>query len=223
MRLDSDLAPFTAAHVSAAAPEHGHARNSPNPPSETLVGQHTAPSWEPEWEFFSLAVWRQAQHETINVKPGWDDEDLVRELKKAYDGLRAWRRLLSLKGPRYAPFPLGDESFIYPQRIGSRRITAHRTLRVQFLLKHPERMRGKRDLMRALTRRPDVGIEFVEQWQVWRVAALVFMLAFSSMLIAIVTSIRLNDWSTGFAIGGFFAQMFAVILVAIGFVHYEEL
>ncbi len=63
-------------------------------------------------------------------------------------------------------------------------------------------MRGKRDLMRALTRRPDVGIEFVEQWQVWRVAALVFMLAFSSMLIAIVTSIRLNDWSTGFAIGG---------------------
>ncbi len=104
-RLDSGLAPFTAAHGSAAAPEHGHARNSPNQPSETPVGQHTAPSWEPAWECFSLAVWRQAQHETINVKPGWDDEDLVRELKKAYDGLRAWRRLLSLKGPRYAPFP----------------------------------------------------------------------------------------------------------------------
>ncbi|KAI0692465.1 hypothetical protein C8T65DRAFT_816547 [Cerioporus squamosus] len=225
-RSDPYLAPPAAPHFDdAAVPVHRHARNSSNCSSVTPVEQHIATPWDPKWDSFRLDVWRKDKHESIEVKPGWDDEDLVRELKKTYDRLRSWRRLLSLKGPRYIT-PVhwqGDESFIYPQRIGPARITAHRTLRTQYLLKHPERVRGKRELMLALTKRADVGIEFVEQWQVWRVAFLVFMLAFLSMVIAIVTSIKLNDWSTGFAIGGFFAQMFAVILVAIGFVHYEEL
>ncbi|RPD54805.1 hypothetical protein L226DRAFT_547971 [Lentinus tigrinus ALCF2SS1-7] len=180
----------------------------------TPVGQHDAPPWNPKWDTFTLMVWRANDHETIDVKPAWDDEDLLRELNKSYNTLRSWRKLLSLKGPRYA---------LYPQRIGPGRISAHRSLRIRFLLKHPERVRGRRDLMHALTRHSDVGIEFVEQWQVWRVAFLVLMLALLSMAIAIVSSILLHDFSTGFSIGGFFAQMFAVILVAIGFLHYEEL
>ena len=95
----------------------------------------------------------------------------------------------------------GNESLVYPQRIGPGHITAHRALRIRFLLKHPEHVRGRRDLMHALTGHADEGVEFVEQWQVWRAASLVLLLAFLSMVIAIATSIKLNDWSTGFSIG----------------------
>ena len=94
--------PQTAVHASPGVPEQGHPRTSSNCSSVTPVDEHDAPPWCPKWDTFSLAVWRARNYETIDVKPEWDDEDLLRELKKTYDNLRSWRKLLSLKGPRYA-------------------------------------------------------------------------------------------------------------------------
>ena len=93
-----------------------------------------------------------------------------------------------------------NHSYIYPQRVGTAKYTAHRNMRMRYLLDHPEHMKGQRELMRALTERPDYGVEFVERLVVIRVCIPAFGSAVIALLIAIVYGAVKGDWPGGFGI-----------------------
>lgn len=58
-----------------------------------------AEKWAPEWAVFPLMVYRGQEFHTIDVRPDWDDEVLLRELGRAYNILRKWTgRWFLLKG-----------------------------------------------------------------------------------------------------------------------------
>ncbi len=48
--------------------------------------------WKPTWAVFHLKAFRGLQCQVIEVHCGWDDEELLKALKKAYKALRGWHR-----------------------------------------------------------------------------------------------------------------------------------
>lgn len=199
--------------------------------------------WKPDWDgVFPLKVFRGAEYRVVRVPAHWDDESLLRELRKTYDGLRkVWRKWVSLRNVGYVItqyFPgdcllmaesqqvddhsLGewlavtpnriqflsimqeDHSFIYPQRIGPARVSPAKNMRLRWFLHHPEYMKGRHEFMQVLTADPDLGIEFIERWQLSRIAIGVLIPVFASLAIGVVYSGVMDDPSTGFTIAGMF-------------------
>lgn len=72
---------------------------------------------------------------------------------------------------------------------------------MRYLLRHPEHMQGQRELMRALTERPEFGIEFVERVDRNRVWIVVSLFALFGFLVALMWGIKMGDWVGGFSIG----------------------
>ncbi|OCH91712.1 hypothetical protein OBBRIDRAFT_872234 [Obba rivulosa] len=179
------------------------------------VGLHTQHPWIPPQTNFPLKTFRGSDHTVMYIRPSWDDERLLRELKKTYNKLRGfWRKWFSLKN--------NTHSFIYPQRVGSASVSPHRNLRFRWCLNHPESQGGRYDFMRALTRRADYGIEFVERWQVTRlVIAIVLPLALS-LLVAIIYTLRTGDVSSAFTIAGYMTSAYSVFLVLLGILNLVE-
>jgi hypothetical protein len=62
-----------------------------------------SPEWAPVWNEFPLKIFRGSVFKHLKVQKSWDDETLLRELKRTYDQLRTfWRKWFSLKNVRYA-------------------------------------------------------------------------------------------------------------------------
>ncbi|KAI0648653.1 hypothetical protein C8Q79DRAFT_904557 [Trametes meyenii] len=180
--------------------------------------QLSASEWRPTWTLFPLRAFRGREYRIVDVKNTWDDEQLLLALNDAYKELRVWyKRWFSLMGLRWV-----NDAFIYPQRVGPGRTTAHRNLRMRYLLAHPNHMRGKREFVRALTESAEFGIEFVERWRMRHVVTVVIGSALLSLAIALTYATRTSDWATGFTIASFFSQTFAEVFVLLGCLQYYE-
>ncbi len=86
--------------------------------------------------------------------------------------------------------------------MGPAKISAHRNMRMRYLLAHPEHMKGQREIMRALTARRGYGVEFVEQAQLSRMALFTCGLFAVALAIVIGYGACTGDWLGGFTIGG---------------------
>ena len=63
----------------------------------------------------ALNVYLNRSSKVVLIKYDWDDEDLLKELSKAYDELRGWsRRFLSLSVARYALSVIRISTFPHP-------------------------------------------------------------------------------------------------------------
>lgn len=85
--------------------------------------------------------------------------------------------------------------------MGLAKVTAHRNMRMRFLLKHPQRMKGHREFMRALTEREGYGIEFVERLVVERICGPIIFAAVVALVVTIVYGQFTGDWPGGCSIG----------------------
>ncbi|KAM5544822.1 hypothetical protein V8D89_001720 [Ganoderma adspersum] len=168
--------------------------------------QRNASAWKPTWDVFPLKVYRGYDLKVIAVQRDWDDEDLLRELGAAYDKLRGrLRKYFSFKDVWWA-----EKQYVFPQRVGPAKISAHRNMRMRYLLAHPAHMHGQREIMRALTARRGFGVEFVEQARLARMALFTCGLFFSALAVVIGYGARTGDWIGAFSIGSFFGQNFAL-------------
>lgn len=62
---------------------------------QTLPSGHAtgnATEWKPTWVVFHLKAFRGLQCQVIEIHCGWDDEQLLKALKKAYKALCGWHR-----------------------------------------------------------------------------------------------------------------------------------
>ncbi|KAI0636315.1 hypothetical protein C8Q77DRAFT_1032567, partial [Trametes polyzona] len=143
---------------------------------------------------FPLKVFRARDYVVLEVGQDWDDEALLEALRKSYDRLRGWkRRYFGLKG--------ANDSYIYPQRVGSRWISPHKNMRMAYLLKNPSHARGKHELVDAVTRHIDLGVEFVERWKTRRLLAVAGLCALISFAIMAAWGAKTGDWATGSQVG----------------------
>ena len=75
-------------------------------------------------------------------------------------------------------------------------------MRLRYFLHHPEQMKDRREFMQVLTARTDLGIEFVEGWQLSRIAIAILLPVVASLLLAIFYSVFVGDVSGAFTIAG---------------------
>ncbi|KAH9838707.1 uncharacterized protein C8Q71DRAFT_906472 [Rhodofomes roseus] len=175
-------------------------------------------------QLHAVRAYRGSRSHIMTFDRTWDDERLLKEMRKTYDGLRSWRRWLSLKNVRSVTLVSirGKDQFIFPQRIGPSRVSARQHMRLRFLLDHPEKLRGSRDFMKMLDA-PGVGIEFVERWQAKRLAFAVIGLVLLSLAASLIYACVTGDVSTAFTIGSYITSAFSVVLVLVGILGFVDL
>ncbi|OCH89483.1 hypothetical protein OBBRIDRAFT_813173 [Obba rivulosa] len=174
--------------------------------------------WNPVWKVFPLKMFRGADWAYLKVQPVWDDEQLLRELSKSYDRLRTvWRKWFSLRSVGYA-----DHTFIYPQRVGTAGLSPSKNMRLRYFLHHPEAMRGRHEFLQVFTANPDLGVEFVERWQVLRIAIVVLIPVIFSVVLGVMYSGITGDASTAFTIAGYMTSAYSVCLVLVGVLNLVE-
>lgn len=179
--------------------------------------------WNPTWEVFPLKAFRGSSYTILKIQREWTDEELLRALKRTYDKLRTpLRKWLSLKSVGSITMVLEDHSFIYPQRVGSARVSAHHNLRLRWLLRHPETRRDNREFMHVLTARSDLGIEFVERWQASRLVIVILFPVLLSIVAGVLYSILTKDVSSAFTIAGYMTSAYSVCLVLVGVLNLVE-
>lgn len=61
-------------------------------------------------------------------------------------------------------------------------------------------MRGRHEFMQVLTTRTDLGIEFVEGWQLSRIAIAIGVPVLGSLILAVLFSVLGNDIQDAFTI-----------------------
>ncbi|KAI1792138.1 hypothetical protein LXA43DRAFT_362118 [Ganoderma leucocontextum] len=173
--------------------------------------QRNISTWKPAWDVFPLKVYRGYDLKVIEIQRDWDDEDLLRELGVAYNKLRGrlWK-YFSIMDVWYVTMVAAERQYVFPQRVGPAKISAHRNMRMRYLLAHPEHMKGQCEIMRALTARRDYGVEFVERPQTGRMTLFTCGFVVVALAIAIVYGVRTGDWPGAFGIGAFFGQSFAL-------------
>ncbi|KAH9917249.1 uncharacterized protein B0H18DRAFT_883935 [Fomitopsis serialis] len=171
--------------------------------------------WRPAWRVFPLKVFRGSDYKIMKIEAAWDDEALLSELRRTYDDLRTvWRKWFSLRN--------ADHSIIYPQRVGPAKVSPSKNMRLRWFLHHPSYMRGRHEFMQVLTARTDLGIEFVERWQLSRIAIAVLLPVLASVVIGVVYSIAASDPSTAFTIAGYLTSAYSVCLVLVGLLNFVE-
>ena len=95
-----------------------------------------------------------------------------------------------------------DHSIIYPRRIGPANVSPAKNMRLRWFLHHPSYMQGRHEFMEVLTARTDLGIEFVERWQLSRIAIAIIIPVIISVVVGVVYSISAHDPGTAFTIAG---------------------
>ncbi|EMD36606.1 hypothetical protein CERSUDRAFT_95896 [Gelatoporia subvermispora B] len=157
--------------------------------------------WQPMWAVFPLKVFRGGDWVYLKIQPQWEDERLLCELSKTYDRLRTvWRKWFSLRSVGSIVMVLADHSVVYPQRVGTTGLSPSKNMRLRYFLHHPEAMRGRHEFLQVLTDNPKLGVEFVERWQVSRIAIAVLIPVIMSVVVGVVYSGLTGDASTAFTI-----------------------
>ena len=77
-----------------------------------------------------------------------------------------------------------------------------KNMRLRYFLHHPEVLKGRHEFMQVLTARTDLGIEFVEGWQLTRIAIAVLIPVIASLVLAVLYSVFTQDVSSAFTIAG---------------------
>ena len=103
--------------------------------------------------------------------------------------------------------PQADHTCVYPRRYGPAAVSPSKNMRLRYFLRHPDQMKGRHEFMQVLTARTDLGIEFIEQWQVARIAVAVILPVLASTAIGVVYSVAARDPSTVFTIAGTFSSL----------------
>ncbi|OBZ74453.1 hypothetical protein A0H81_05803 [Grifola frondosa] len=173
---------------------------------------------------FELYVYRGARWSILVIQPHWDDEELLRQLQKKYDDMRTvWRKLFSLKGLKtIIPVPTRSAPYdVYPQQITGDPSVA-KGLRFRHYLRKRHLFRGHHALVQALTASQDRGIQFAEQWQVYRIAAFVISAVAATFTTAVLYAHFTGDISTAFTIGGYMSGALSVICILVGILNLVE-
>jgi len=179
--------------------------------------------WCPAWRVFPLKVFRGSDYKIMKIQAEWDDEALLSELRRTYDDLRTvWRKWFSLRNVASMTMVHADHSIIYPQRVGPAKVSPSKNMRLRWFLHHPSYMRGRHEFIQVLTARTDLGIEFVERWQLSRIAIAVLLPVLASVVIGVVYSIAADDPSTAFTIAGYLTSAYSVCLVLVGLLNFVE-
>ena len=95
-----------------------------------------------------------------------------------------------------------DHTCVYPKRLGPAGVSPSKNMRLRYFLHHPEQMKDRREFMQVLTARTDLGIEFVEGWQLTRISVAILLPVIASLLLGIFYSIFAGDVSDAFTIAG---------------------
>ncbi|EMD36605.1 hypothetical protein CERSUDRAFT_95895 [Gelatoporia subvermispora B] len=180
--------------------------------------------WQAVWAVYPLKVFRGGEWAYLKIQPHWDDEQLLRELSNTYDRLRTiWRKWFSLRSVGSMVMVLADHSFVYPQRVGTAGLSPSKNMRLRYFLHHPEAMRGRHEFLQVLTDNPRLGVEFVERWQVSRIAIAVLIPVIMSVIVGVVYSGITGDASTAFTIAGYMTSAYSVCLVLVGVLNLVEM
>ncbi|KDQ53626.1 hypothetical protein JAAARDRAFT_197424 [Jaapia argillacea MUCL 33604] len=174
--------------------------------------------WHPPWSTFRLRVFRDADSSWLEVRREWDDEVLLTELVKKYNGMRTiLRRLFSLKCLRAITMVPSDITpfHAFPQLVMDPPDLSQ-GLRFQHYLQRTDIFRGRHDFMGTLTADPGRGILFLEQWSTRRISFWVISAVFSTLVFAIVYSVLTHDVSTAFTIAGYMAAALSVLGILVG-------
>ncbi|KAH9895257.1 hypothetical protein C8Q73DRAFT_825911 [Cubamyces lactineus] len=211
-----------------------HARPYPHRPYAAGLRalRRCSEDWNPRWEVFPLKAFRGSSYTYIKIQAKWDDEDLLKELGRSYDRLRTvWRKWFSLRSVRsitmvYVKSRLtmlqADHTCVYPKRIGPAGVSPSKNMRLRYFLHHPEQMKGRHEFMQVLTARTDLGIEFVEGWQLTRITIAILLPVIASLLLGILYSIFAEDVSDAFTIAGYMTSAYSVCLVLLGLLNFVE-
>ncbi|KAJ3522424.1 hypothetical protein NM688_g8877 [Phlebia brevispora] len=180
-------------------------------------------SWVPVWKTFPLKVFRGPEFTYLKIQADWDDEMLLRELGKTYDKLRTvWRKWFSLRSVSSITLVMADHSFYHPQRIGPAGVSPSKNMRLRYLLANPQLSKDRYEFMQVFTARTDVGIEFVERFQLTRIAIAVLVPVALSLIVGVVYSAITGDVSSGFTISGYMTSAYIVCLLLIGILNVVE-
>ncbi|KAI1792092.1 hypothetical protein LXA43DRAFT_944505 [Ganoderma leucocontextum] len=189
--------------------------------------------WRPKWAVFPLKASRGSSYTFLRIDAGWDDAALLRELGRSYDKLRTfWRKWFSLRSVRGAVrdlcqkpdeiCPQADHTCVYPRRIGPAGVSPSKNIRLRYFLHNPDQMKGRHEFMQVLTARTDLGIEFVEGWQLSRIAVAILLPVLASLVLAVLYSTLYGDVSGAFTIAGYMTSAYSVCLVLLGLLNFVE-
>ncbi|RPD58615.1 hypothetical protein L226DRAFT_466392 [Lentinus tigrinus ALCF2SS1-7] len=185
--------------------------------------------WSPPWKVFPLKAFRGSSYTFLKIQAHWDDADLLRELSRSYDKLRTvWRKWFSLRSVRYVNMLAGfcglfaDHTCVYPRRVGPAGVSPSKNMRLRYFLRHPDQMKGRHEFMQVLTAHTDYGIEFVEGWQLTRIAVAILLPVVASLILGVVYSILENDVSSAFTVAGYMTSAYSVCLVLLGLLNFVE-
>ncbi|KZT21118.1 hypothetical protein NEOLEDRAFT_804163 [Neolentinus lepideus HHB14362 ss-1] len=208
---DSQLPPIESSPLSPtiflSPPELG---TNTSLPSHAAPGHHVAQL--PVQVVKILKIYRDscAQCETVTIQPDWDDETLLRELRRAYDSLRGfWVRLFSLKCARSIYECYEDDNDYLPMTQPGRRntqLSPHRSKYLAEIFSHmqkPHLRRTREEFVSYLTAMDADGIHFVESYEPRRVALVAVMPALLILIFAVMWAHFRRDTSTAFTIAGF--------------------
>ncbi|KAI0090228.1 hypothetical protein BDY19DRAFT_984582 [Irpex rosettiformis] len=178
--------------------------------------------WQPVWQVFPLKAFRGSNYTFLKIESHWDDADLLRELSRTYDRLRTWRKWFSLRNVSGMTMVLADHSFVYPQRVGPARVSPAKNMRLRYLLQNPLAMRHRYEFMQVLTSRTDLGIEFVERFQLERIACAILLPVIFSTLFGVLWAVFTGDVSSAFTVSGYMTSAYSVCLVLVGVINLVE-
>ncbi|PIL28352.1 hypothetical protein GSI_09503 [Ganoderma sinense ZZ0214-1] len=179
--------------------------------------------WQPKWDVFPLKAFRGPSYTYLKIHAGWDDAALLRELGRSYDTLRTvWRKWFSLRSVRSISMVYADHTCVYPRRIGPAGLSPSKNMRLRYFLRHPEQMKDRHEFMQVLTARTDLGIEFVEGWQLSRIAVAILLPVLASLVLAVLYSALYGDVSGAFTIAGYMTSAYSVCLVLLGLLNFVE-
>ncbi|TFK93810.1 hypothetical protein K466DRAFT_572289 [Polyporus arcularius HHB13444] len=185
--------------------------------------------WSPPWKVFPLKAFRGSNYMFLKIEAHWDDADLLRELSRSYDKLRTiWRKWFSLRSVRsitmvYVSLPwTADHTCVYPRRVGPAGVSPSKNMRLRYFLRHPDQMKGRHEFMQVLTARTDLGIEFVEGWQLMRISIAILLPVVASLILGVMYSILEKDVSSAFTVAGYMTSAYSVCLVLLGLLNFVE-
>ncbi|KAI0365487.1 hypothetical protein BV20DRAFT_954112 [Pilatotrama ljubarskyi] len=191
--------------------------------------------WKPTWNVFPLKAFRGSSYTYIKIRASWDDEEVLKELSRSYDKLRTiWRKWFSLRSVRSMTmvyvrrllterlFSYADHTYVYPRRLGPAGVSPSKNMRLRYFLHHPEQMKGRHEFMQVLTARTDLGIEFVEGWQLARIFVAILLPVLASLLLGVLYAIFEGNVSDAFTIAGYMTSAYSVCLVLLGLLNFVE-
>ena len=118
------------------------------------------------------------------------------------DGIRAYHTIHNRPKTTNERYRQADHTCVYPRRYGPAAVSPSKNMRLRYFLRHPDQMKGRHEFMQVLTARTDLGIEFVEGWQLTRIAIAVLIPVIASLVLAVLYSVFTQDVSSAFTVAG---------------------